>query len=188
MRLAPALLQPLLAGGAPAGASVEHAGELSWRDFPALAHRVKAHLAAGTLAPNQGRRAFSAFVEVVYNVLHHGLAADETPGDPGRRVPARIALGTRDGLIWIAAANLVPAEAAPELERRLRGLAANDPERAHRDYRDALVRTGARAGTAPGREGGLGLLTLARDAARPIQFELAPVGGGAVLFRLEVTV
>lgn len=189
MRMALPLPRELFASSGEPAPSFEHVGELSWSDFPALAKRVKALLAAERLEASQGRRAFSSFVEMTYNVMNHGVPAEPRAGEPGRRVPARVALGVHDGLAWIATANLVSAGAAPELERCLQALAAIDADRIHAVYRDVLVRTGDGGRQRPGRMGGLGLLTLARDAALPMEFEIAPAAGlAAALFRLKVTV
>jgi hypothetical protein len=169
--------------------SVEFTGELSWREFPALAKRVKEYLATERLAPSQGRRAFSSFVEMTYNVLHHGVPAAPRPGDPGRRVPVRVALGVRDGLVWIVTANLVSAGEGSELESHLLAAAGLGADRVRAAYRDVIVRAGERAGSGPGHKGGLGLLTLARDAAQPLEFEIVPSAVlETALFRLKVTI
>jgi hypothetical protein len=173
-------------GGEPLTA-IHHSGELTWRDFPALAERVKRHLASQGLASAHRHRVFSTFVEMTYNVLNHGLAAEPRPGDPGRRVQAELALGSQDGLVWIASENRVRAGEAPALEHRVRALRAMGPETLRATYRQQVVQGGERGALGTG--GGLGLLTIARDAARPVEFALVPAAAtDAFLFRLKVVV
>lgn len=182
----PLLAQP----GGDARPDLHHAGDLSWRDFSKLVDQAKAHLAAQTMPPARRHRVFSTFVEMAYNVLHHAVRSAPKASEPWRLVKAEIALGHAGGAVWIATANLVDAREVPALERRVRAIRAMAPEELRAAYRDQLSRAGERAGSAgAGPGGGLGLLTIARDSALPIEFSFAPAtADGGALFSLKVHV
>ena len=187
--MTPPIPRLALADGDANRAAIQHSGELTWREFPSLVDRVKRLLAAEGVAPARRHRVFSTFVEMAYNVLHHGQRAEPREGEPWRRVPAHVALGHEAAGVWIATANLVGTLEAAALERRLRALRAMSAEELRVEYRDELARAVQRAGDTPGAGGGLGLLTIARDAARPLEFEFVPAAErDGAMFRLKVVI
>jgi len=166
-----------------------HAGELSWQDFPKLAARLRERLASEQLNSSQRQKAFSVFVEVTYNVLHYAKPARREAGssEQARQVFAEIALGMEGSAVWIQAANLVTTRQAADLEERLATLRALSSEQARALYRDQLTRGEGGSRSADSKGGGLGLLTVAREACRPLDYTIFPTASGdAAWFRLKV--
>jgi Family of unknown function (DUF6272) len=168
------------------------AGVLSWRDFAELASGVRRWLDAQAVRGPLRRKVFSTFVEMTYNVLSHStpLSPDPDATRTDRSVEATIALGTTGTELWVATENLVDQERANVLSERLRQLATLGPTEQRDLYRGRLLaRDRTAAAIPPGNNAGLGLITIARDVKRPLEFSLVPVRTGELfIFSLKATV
>ena len=158
------------------GAGFRHQGQILWRDFPQIAQGVRQWLDAEGVRAAHRRKVFSTFVEMTYNVLHHAAPG---PRDPlavmsGRTVMATVALASEGPEIWVATENLIKPEQVAGLAERLSRLAVLGPDEVRALYRERVTAGSALPGPPPGNNAGLGLLTIARDAARPLQYSLAP--------------
>jgi hypothetical protein len=152
-----------------------YAGELTWRILPRVAQELKARLAAEDVSPAERRKAFSTFIELTYNVLHYAepaRGAGEQEEFASRRVAAAIALGREQSSLWIAFANFVSAARAPQLAARLERLRTLACDGARESYRRHVESEASQDPDSKG--GGLGLLTVARAASRPLEFALVP--------------
>jgi hypothetical protein len=173
-------------------AGFRQAGVLSWRDFAELASGVRRWLDAQAIRGPLRRKAFSTFVEMTYNVLSHAtpLSPDPEATRSDRSVEATIALGTAGTELWVVTENLVDKERARVLSERLHQLATLGPAEQKTLYRGRLLaRDRAAPAIPPGNNAGLGLITIARDVKRPLEFSLVPVRTGELLiFSLKATV
>jgi hypothetical protein len=162
--------------GPGGGAGFRRQGELLWRDFPELAQDVRRWLDVEGVCGAHRRKAFSTFVEMTYNVLHHAAPAAHTEADGlrGRRVSATVALGIEGREVWVATENLVDPERAVALAERLAQLAILDPGQVKLLYRGRVADGTSEPDPSAGNTAGLGLLTIARDVTRPLEHALAP--------------
>ena len=167
-------------------------GDLSWRDFTGLAQSVQQWLDAQDLRGPRRRKAYSTFIEMVYNILNH--AAPISPGlldgPRARRVHATIALGSEGHDVWLVAENQVDRSRTHDLAQRLQQIVDLAPSELKLLYRNRLATAGDYRSAPAGNGAGLGLLTIARDAARPIEYSLAAAGfrGELMTFSLKVHV
>jgi hypothetical protein len=127
-----------------------------------------------------GRRLFSTFVEMAHNVLHY--AAVTAAAEPCGEEPCRlgtIAIGNGGDHHWIACGNDLPTELVPRIRERLEAI----ERMSHAELRDAYVRqlqNEAHETDDPlSRGAGLGLLTIARAARRPLEHAFTPVPASA---------
>lgn len=158
----------------PAGSGFRFEGELSWRHFPDLASRVRRWLDAESIRGPLRRKAFSAFVEMTYNVLSHAAPVRSCPEQVcvERRVRAALALGTSGHEVWIETNNLVQGERAQALREQLDRLGSLGPTELKLLYRSRLANGDAQGEGPRANHAGIGLVTLARDARRPLDYKL----------------
>lgn len=166
--------------GLPAGlapdvvsdASFKHQGELTWRLFPELAHGVRRWLDEQGIGGRHRRRIYSTFIEMTYNILHHAAAREADPAVL-RKVYTTIALGKEGKWVWIAGRNFADRAHARYLTERLARLAALSRQDLALLYRAGVASSGADL-VPPSNNAGLGLITIVRDVARPLEYSLRP--------------
>jgi len=173
-------------------ACFRYQGLILWRDFPEIAQDVRRWLDDKRVGGSHRRKVFSAFVEMTYNVLHHAAPTVRGPlgGGAGRSVLATLALGLEGPEVWVATENLVEPDRAGALAERLTRLVGLLPVEARLLYRDRVAAGTGHPGPTAGNNAGLGLLTVARDAARPLEYSLVPgeAPGELTTFSLKVYV
>jgi hypothetical protein len=96
-----------------------------------------------------------------------------------------VCISTRDDRFFLHCANPVQAEIADRLREKLEHLRTLTIDEIKREYKETL-----RAETPEESKGaGLGLLTMARDASEPLEFEFTPAGrDGNIMFCLKATI
>lgn len=163
-------------------------GYFSQTIIAAVADAVKMRIEHNGVAGATRRKLFSTFIEMTQNIIHYSV--DAYTRDDSATFNNEI----RHGSVYISAegahyhlhcANPVHADVASELRRKLehlRGLSGDD---IRREYRKSL-----RNETVSDSKGaGLGLLTIARDASEPLEFDFVPIPGSEnALFYMKATI
>ena len=134
------------------------------------------------------RKLFSSFIEMTQNIIHYSVDAYAQRNDDGFDNEIRhgsICISTEDEHFHLHCANPVHAEVARQLREKLEHLRSLTIEEIKREYKEML-----RAETSADSKGaGLGLLTVARDASAPLEFEFKPIADSDnVLFYLKATI
>ncbi len=130
-----------------------------------LKNRLEQESAAGGIK----RKLFSSFMEMAQNVLHYGGFVDAQE-QRGTR-PGAIAVG-RDALsYWIVCGNLVPLAQVPRITERLAALKQMSVAEIKQAYREQLANDEHNALEPESKGAGLGLLTIARDSAHPLEYK-----------------
>ncbi|HEY0945100.1 MAG TPA: SiaB family protein kinase [Opitutaceae bacterium] len=134
------------------------------------------------LSDNSRLVLFGTFVELAQNILRYSA---ERAGAAGQeRGIGLVLVSEQEKTFTVASGNLVERETADRLQTQLAALATLD-----RDGLKALHRERRRAGPPPGSQGaGLGLIEVARRAAGPLAWSLAPQPDARVFFSLSVPV
>lgn len=164
-------------------------GYFSQNIIAAVADAVKMrieHVGAGGATR---RKLFSAFIEMTQNIIHYSVDAYtccEGPADFDKEVRhGSICISAEAGRYHLHCANPVHIDVAEQLREKLEHLHTLTIDDIKREYKQTL-----RAETAPDSKGaGLGLLTVARDASEPLEFEFIPIAGSEnVLFHLKASI
>jgi hypothetical protein len=167
-----------------------HAGEFTSEAVEALAQTLRRRLdELGVDAPLR-RRLHAAFVEMAQNVLHYA-AEVEAPDDDEVCSPssggAAIAMGRDGDGFWVVCGNHLPTILAPRLAAKLEALRGLSGDELREAYRRQLVDEDHESRDDVSRGGGLGLMTVARSASAPLEWELLPhaaSGGHLTTFRM----
>lgn len=135
------------------------------------------------------RKLFSSFIEMTQNIIHYSVDAyrcsDGAVSFDKEVRHGSICISTEAGRYYLHCANPVHNDVAGQLRERLEHLHTLTIDDIKREYRLTL-----RADTPADSKGaGLGLLTVARDASEPLEFEFIPIeGSDDVLFHLKATI
>jgi len=132
------------------------------------------------------RKLFSCFVEMAQNIIHYSSEA-LTPAtqDDAEVRQGSVCIGHTDDRFYLMCSNRVSANDMGPLREKLEPLKSMTLEEIKRAYQDTL-----RSEQPEGSKGsGLGFLTVARDASKPLEFEFAPLDNhDDMMFYLKVTV
>lgn len=154
----------------------------------AVSDAVKMRINHAGAAALTRRKLFSSFIEMTQNIIHYSVDAykanDSADFDNEIR-HGSICIATESGRFFLHCANPVRAEVARHLQTKLEHLHTLTIDEIKREYRRTL-----RADTIQSSKGaGLGLLTVARDASEPLEFQFIPIQGSEnVLFYLKATI
>ncbi len=153
-----------------------------------MAEAVKLQLEnSGANGPTR-RKLFSCFVEMAQNIIHYSADA-LTPATQaeGELRHGCVCIGEKDGHYRLICANPVRTEIAEGLRERLEPLRTMTLDEIKLAYKQTL-----RAETPEGSKGaGMGLLTMARDACEPLEFDFQPLPGvddGTSVFHLRAAI
>ncbi|HEY2346891.1 MAG TPA: SiaB family protein kinase [Xanthomonadaceae bacterium] len=161
-------------------------GYFSQTIVSAMADTIKLSLQQADATPSAKRKLFSCFVEMAQNVIHYSSDSLTPPmQDEDEIRQGAVCIGQAGERYYLLCANRVAAASADVLREKLEPLRTMTLEEIKRAYQNTL-----RAEQPEGSKGaGLGLLTVARDASGPLEFEFAPVDGGDdMMFYLKATV
>lgn len=142
-------------------------GDFSETIISALAESVRTRLSEVDVGKDVIKRIFSSFIELVMNILHYSPRGE---GDP-RGV---VIVGHSGERYFIATGNYMLAEHVERLRNKIEPVTRMTSEEIRKAYRTQLRNTEPEAdGISKG--AGLGLLTIARDAAEPFQYSFNEV-------------
>jgi len=161
-----------------------YSGAVSAGIVGATGESLRARLAALHVENQRSRKIFSSFVELAYNIIHHG----EPEGARDVKIVrcGSIAVWEDERRYHLRSRSLISAVNAPPIAQRLEVLRDLTPEQIRFEFRLRLTNLQYSSDANPSGGAGLGLLTIARNAAEPIDFELTPVPSHDG--RLELTI
>jgi len=170
----------------PHGVVFYYAGYFSQNIVAAMADAVKLRLTRIETAGTTRRKLFSSFIEMAQNIIHYSADTyDEMAQDIPNMRHGSVCIALDNQRYHLCCANPVRAEIAEQLHTKLRHLRSLTTEDIKREYKQTL-----RTPTPEGSKGaGLGLLTVARDASAPLEFEFSPDEvSGNIIFCLKATI
>lgn len=162
-----------------------YVGYFSQPIIGAMAEAVKTRVEQTGAAASVRRKLFSSFVEMAQNIIHYSADYPATnPLSEGEMRHGAVSIALSDGHYHLHCGNLVHDKVAEELRHKLEHLRALTIDDIKREYKEAL-----RADTPADSKGaGLGLLTMARDASAPLEFQLAPMNDDTMMFCLKAVI
>jgi hypothetical protein len=163
-----------------------YVGYFSQNIIAAMAEAVKTRVEYVGAEGLTRRKLFSSFVEMTQNIIHYSADCYEKSGEAGNAMRhGSVCISARNERYFLHCANPVKAEIAERLRDKLEHLRSLTIDGIKREYKEML-----RSETPEESKGaGLGLLTMARDASAPLEFEFAPVdAAGNMMFYLKATI
>jgi hypothetical protein len=145
-------------------------GNISQNVISTMGEALKHRLESQDANARTSRKVFSSFIEMVQNTMHY---SDE-PDAAGSRL-GTVAVGKRDERFFIVSGNLIDKQFAARIRERLEPLRQMSAEEIKRAYHEQLKSDNSDDSISKG--AGLGFLTLARDAAEPIEYSLVDMPG-----------
>lgn len=163
-------------------------GYFSQTIIAAVADAVKMRIERSGAAGTTRRKLFSTFIEMTQNIIHYSVdayARDDSADFNNEVRHGSIYISAEHGRYHLHCANPVHPDMAAQLRQKLEHLRTLSGEDIKREYKKSL-----RDETSADSKGaGLGLLTVARDASEPLEFDFIPIpGSGNVLFYMKATI
>jgi len=163
-----------------------YVGYFSQTIIAAMADAVKLRVEHTGAVALTRRKLFSSFIEMAQNIVHYSADsyAKEGHAEPSMRHGA-VFISLTDDRYYLHCANPVNADVAERLREKLEHLRSLTIDEIKSEYKEML-----RSETPPESKGaGLGLLTMARDASAPLEFEFSPpTADGTSMFYLRATI
>jgi hypothetical protein len=161
-----------------------YTGAVSAGIVAATGESLRARLHSLNVDSQRARKIFSSFVELLYNMLHHG----EPEGVRDVKIVrcGSITVWQDDDSYHLRSSSLVSAANAPPLVERLSTLSALSQEQIRFEFRLRLTNLQFAPDSGPSGGAGLGLLTIARNAAKPIEFALEPAPPHEGMLQLQI--
>ncbi len=161
-------------------------GYFSQNIIAAMADSVKTRVEyIGAASPTR-RKLFSSFIEMAQNIIHYSADAVDTAGKTDAEMRrGSVCISVKNDRYYLQCSNLVRADIANLLREKLEHLRTLTNDEIRLEYKETL-----RSETPEESKGaGLGLLTMARDASEPLDFEFTPDGlDGNMMFCLKATI
>jgi len=161
-------------------------GFLSQPIITAIGEALRGKLEAEDSASRATRKVFSAFIEMMQNIIHY---ADAGPAAESSVTPCgNVAVGRKNDHYYIVSGNTVATSHIERLRTKLETIRAMPRDEIQAEYKRKL-RTDEQDENSKG--AGLGFLTVARDASEPIEFHFEPIAGSGnalSFFYLKATV
>jgi hypothetical protein len=150
-----------------------YSGAVSAGIVGATGESLRARLAALNVDSQRARKVFSSFVELAYNIIHHG----EPEGARDVKIVrcGSIAVWEAERRYHLRSRSVISELNAPPIAQRLGVIRDLTPDQIRFEFRLRLTNLQYASDASPSGGAGLGLLTIARNAAEPIDFELSPV-------------
>lgn len=163
-------------------------GYFSQAIIAAVADAVKMRIERSGAAGATRRKLFSTFIEMTQNIIHYSVdayASDDSPGFNNEIRHGSVYISAENGHYHLHCANPVDMRVADELRQKLERLRTLSGDDIKREYKESLRGDNA----ADSKGAGLGLLTVARDASEPLEFDFIPIPGSEnVLFYMKATI
>lgn len=163
-----------------------YVGYFSQSLIATMADAVKSRIAHVGTAGNTSRKIFSTFIEMAQNIIHYSVDTYDNSGTEQHNLShGAVIISFKDDHYYLQCANPVHKESAEKLRAKLEQLRTMTIEEIRQEYKVVL-----RAETPEDSKGaGLGLLTVARDASEPLEFDFLPVDdSGNIMFYLKATI
>lgn len=163
-----------------------YVGYFSQSIITAMADAVKMRIEDLGAEGKTRRKLFSSFVEMAQNIVHYSAdhCGSSSPSGNAMRHGAILILH-KDDRYYLYCTNPVQTEVAHRLRARLEHLHTLSNDEIKQEYKDML----RKEAPIESKGAGLGLLTVARDASKPLEFEFCPTESeGISSFYLKVTI
>jgi hypothetical protein len=163
-----------------------YVGYFSQNIIAAMADAVKMRIEYVGAEGLTRRKLFSSFIEMAQNIIHYSADSYEKGGQTEHAMRhGSVCITAKDDHYYLHCANPVLAGVAESLREKLERLRTLTIDEIKSEYKAML-----RAETPEDSKGaGLGLLTVARDASGPLEFEFIPDGAdGHSMFYLKATI
>ncbi|MBS1169844.1 MAG: hypothetical protein H6R01_762 [Burkholderiaceae bacterium] len=163
-----------------------YVGYFSQSIISAMADAVRMGVEHIGAASQTRRRLFSSFVEMAQNIVHYSADA-LTPEDRNDREMRHgsVCIGIHGEKYFLICANPIKTEMAEQLRETLEPLRTMTIDEIKAAYKK-MLQSDAPEGS---KGAGLGLLTMARDASEPLEFDFAPSReAGITMFYLKATI
>lgn len=162
-----------------------YTGSFSQNVVAAIGDSLKQRLDSVNASSAERRKVFSTFIEMAQNILHYAPEITAHEGAPPARVGA-LAVGRNDDeKFFVVCGNPVRMEDVSRLHEKLEPLRQMSVDQIKAAYREQL-RNDGHADDLVSKGAGLGFLTMARDAAEPIEYSITyaseATGGRADLY------
>ena len=141
-------------------------GTFSQNVISTMGDALKQRIESQDTNSKTSRKLFSSFVEMVQNALHYSPATHDSRGGNW----GTVAVGKLGGKFFIVCGNLVEKQYVDRIREKLDPLKKMSLEEIKLAYREKL--NSDSSGDSVSKGAGLGFLTLARDAAEPIEYTL----------------
>lgn len=160
-------------------------GYFSQNIVKAMAEAVRLRLEQCETATATRRKLFSSFVEMAQNIVHYSSRTLTPPqADENELRQGSLCIACDEQRHYLQCANPVANANVEGLRTRLEELRSMSLDEIRRAYRETL-----RSDQPEGSKGaGLGILTVARDASEPLEFEFVPDGDATTMFYLKATI
>lgn len=161
-----------------------YTGAVSSGIIAATGESLRARLVSLNVESSRSRKIFSSFVELAYNIIHHG----EPEGARDVKIVrcGSVAVWRDDDGYHLRSRSLISAVNATPIRERLSQLSSLSPEQIRFEFRLRLTNLQFAPDDNPTGGAGLGLLTIARNAAKPIEFTLEPVPPHEGVLQLQI--
>ncbi|MBF0335738.1 MAG: hypothetical protein HQL40_19210 [Alphaproteobacteria bacterium] len=159
-------------------------GHISEAILFSVGDALKKRMAVADTDVNTVKRVFSVFVEQVQNIIRYSAERIDGPGDNEQLSHGTVSVGLIDGRFHVACCNVIRNEEVPMLRARLEHLRALSKDDMKAYYREQLREPPA----SDSRGATIGLIEIARRAARPIEFGFEELDQTLTFFCLEVCI
>jgi len=149
-------------------------GNISQNVISTMGDALKQRLESQDANARTSRKLFSSFIEMVQNSLHYSPDVPDVPDSIGGRL-GTVAVGKREDKFFIVCGNLVKKQYVKRIREKLEPLKQMSMDEIKQAYREQLKNDNS--GDSISKGAGLGFLTLARDAAEPIDYSLVDMPG-----------
>lgn len=166
------------------GILINFAGRFTQEIIEELGDAVKRYLETENTPQSDTHNVFAVFIEQTQNIKNYGRAKESTP--LGERIAASgiVAIGKSEAGYYVSSGNLIDAGDAARLTEALDALAGLDKAQLKKVYKEKL-----RQEVPPGAQSaGIGLIDMARRAAKPLEYAIASLDETMAFFTLKVYV
>ncbi|MFP4155639.1 MAG: SiaB family protein kinase [Halothiobacillaceae bacterium] len=163
-----------------------YAGYFSQNVINATGDAVRLRLERSDTPTTVRRKLFSTFIEMTQNIVHYS-SDNLTPGEQtdGEMRRGSLCILQKADTFYIVCANLVTPARAEHLRQVLEPLCEMSAEQIRKAYRRQL----REETPAESKGAGLGLLTIAKESSRPIEYAFEPQDDTDMrLFTLKATI
>lgn len=157
-------------------------GPFSQSVIEELGEAIRRHLESQAQTGKRIADVFAVYIEMTQNIRHYAEGVAETEAERADLNAGTVLIGAEPENYTVMSGNLVRNEHVEALRGKLDSVLALDAAGLKKAYKERL-----RAPVEDGAVGaGLGFLQMARKAARPLEYSIAPAGPTHSFFSLSV--
>lgn len=163
-----------------------YVGYFSQNIISTMADAVKMRIEHIEAVSQTRRKLFSSFVEMAQNIIHYSADSLDSPGKADHQIRhGSVCIYSKDDKYFLHCSNPIKTESADRLHEKLAHLRLMTMDEIKLAYKEML----RSASPEDSKGAGLGLLTMARDASEPLEFDFTPTAEpGNTMFYLKATI